>query len=97
MSSAEGWRAFFEDLTAGTIGGCAGIIVGQPLDTVKVQKRGRKKVGDVERGAHRRKIDQVDTASGQASKHGCRTPLKHTHAHTHAHEYAHAHTNKGLT
>jgi hypothetical protein len=26
-----------KDLTAGTIGGCAGIIVGQPLDTIKVR------------------------------------------------------------
>lgn len=31
------WYDTFKDLTAGTIGGCAGIVVGQPLDTIKVR------------------------------------------------------------
>lgn len=31
------WYETFKDLSAGTIGGCAGIVVGQPLDTIKVR------------------------------------------------------------
>jgi hypothetical protein len=31
------WYDTVKDLTAGTIGGCAGIVVGQPLDTIKVR------------------------------------------------------------
>lgn len=31
------WYETLKDLTAGTIGGCGGIVVGQPLDTVKVR------------------------------------------------------------
>ena len=36
MSTNE-WYETLKDLTAGTIGGCAGIVVGQPLDTIKVR------------------------------------------------------------
>jgi solute carrier family 25 carnitine/acylcarnitine transporter 20/29 len=41
-----GWSeviATLQDLTAGTIGGCAGIIAGQPLDTVKVRMQTQDK------------------------------------------------------
>ena len=31
------WMNTLKDLTAGTIGGCSGIVAGQPLDTVKVR------------------------------------------------------------
>lgn len=38
MSNAEHESVkVLKDLTAGTIGGCAGIVVGQPFDTIKVR------------------------------------------------------------
>jgi solute carrier family 25 carnitine/acylcarnitine transporter 20/29 len=31
------WRSVLADLAAGTVGGCSGIVVGYPLDTVRVR------------------------------------------------------------
>ena len=39
--------SFFMDLVAGTVGGVAGIIVGQPADTIKVRTQGTINSGPV--------------------------------------------------
>lgn len=42
--------ATLKDLTAGTVGGCAGIVAGQPLDTVKVRLQTQDKNNIIFRG-----------------------------------------------
>ena len=46
-AGGDEWLTIVKDLTAGTVGGCASILAGQPLDTVKVRLQAR---GDVFRG-----------------------------------------------
>jgi len=52
MADLQGSEAIatLKDLTAGTIGGCAGIIAGQPLDTVKVRMQTQDKGNIIFRG-----------------------------------------------
>lgn len=42
--------ATLKDLTAGTVGGCAGIVAGQPLDTIKVRMQTQDKTNVIFRG-----------------------------------------------
>eukprot|EP01137_Pigoraptor_chileana_P005102 Opistho-2@47735 len=37
MAEDADWREFAKDFLAGTLGGCAGVLAGHPLDTVKVR------------------------------------------------------------
>jgi solute carrier family 25 carnitine/acylcarnitine transporter 20/29 len=53
MADLTGWGeaiATLKDLTAGTVGGCAGIVAGQPLDTIKVRMQTQDKANVLFRG-----------------------------------------------